>query len=1187
MFGNNPREFERLGEVKKQYTIIRSISKGKKVEIYKGYEVNKPEVYYVIKSYIIRDAFERELQILSELTNAKNIMQMINHYPLQAVIVCECALYCLETFLGHQEYIQRHEEESDIIKDIVSGLSELQKHKIVHTDLSPKNIMYFQEKDGERWKLIDFDAACFVGSSNHVNLITNYSAPEVIKAYDEKIEIIANFAMDMFSFGLILYLFETGHHYWDGKEDKEEFTLPLGNIRDSDACFAIKQLLNKDISLRMTLEEFMQTPYYSGESDSRSNPTPPKRCKRNSLNRTRPNSSIILLEGTLNYDKYRCGMSEADFLLYQAQLTQGTFQIFLEKYHNEMKQSLKIMNDKIDNCTRAVEDLSELTKKIPQWLVKLKNEKVPRVFVMIPDRKDWKRPATWFISKPFRLLFVCEHKKQWHIPEQKGCKVLEIPQFIKKYGPWINLCLRTLSYVLSVMTSNIFPHGVSDILSSIFNISDHFELMQHFQEIIDTVDIGVKTMFDDDPEFAPLSNEAHIPHKMINASGLRGLKKFLDTQESSDNFGGLVQCVDENTQEVLWLCQEHRNGYCVRSIEQPEMAPASPNSSVSQRIQVPSTKSRRSKSPGSLKLPSSKLLSNPQSSQKSPILSQSKQHPTILQFHSKSSMSTSTPETSPTETIFVPPEGFVPSKVDYNKYDLNNSLDPYLELEHLNKLLYEVIENSVASGRKHFRNDEVMQIAEKLREHKNNFKHLCQLWHDIVQKGRFIKIINNQVALYIHFLRSIVRYCVVKDFNSVTMQMSFLAIDTYEIHQILKAGKSFNKHLGKLSVALEASHNLVESNAIQTELDHFFSEPKLEVSIDDSNIIHIIHYKDLSQWYYTVDRACVDNLLSPSKEETTQGTLFNSTTRLLDNCIIVTGRLLKYLDNIENLLCVEKEIYLYNGHQLNEHEFIMKFCGYSIQNCKPTLFYENTDYGDLFTYFQVNHNSSENLVKDWKGKVKLAWEISQAIKFLHENNKLAYFNQLRILQQRILHLDLRSANILLKYDATNNSLIPKISNFLWSKKLSVSKTFVHPKIPIPSKDKIWKRWHDPERLINGGNFESLLPSSDIYSLGLLFWEIAWCKEDNLPFKKVAIKKLYKHLQTKEEKLPEIPKEYRQWELLIINMWQRKPVVRNDIMTVELIMRKLSKGRADSMHQQPIPTSPPPQYYLPPYTETIS
>jgi serine/threonine protein kinase len=81
----------------------------------------------------------------------------------------------------------------------------------VHTELAPKNVMYFQEKDGytENWKLIDFDTACFVNTDN-VKIKTNYSAPEVLRAYEEGAEIKANFAMDMFSFGLILYFLETG-----------------------------------------------------------------------------------------------------------------------------------------------------------------------------------------------------------------------------------------------------------------------------------------------------------------------------------------------------------------------------------------------------------------------------------------------------------------------------------------------------------------------------------------------------------------------------------------------------------------------------------------------------------------------------------------------------------------------------------------------------------------------------------------------------------------------------------------------------------------------------------------------------------------------------------------------------------------------------------------------------------------
>jgi hypothetical protein len=40
-------------------------------------------------------------------------MQMVDVYPLQTIIVCECGLYDLETFLSHQDY---NKEKNDIIK---------------------------------------------------------------------------------------------------------------------------------------------------------------------------------------------------------------------------------------------------------------------------------------------------------------------------------------------------------------------------------------------------------------------------------------------------------------------------------------------------------------------------------------------------------------------------------------------------------------------------------------------------------------------------------------------------------------------------------------------------------------------------------------------------------------------------------------------------------------------------------------------------------------------------------------------------------------------------------------------------------------------------------------------------------------------------------------------------------------
>jgi len=79
---------------------------------------------------------------------------------------------------------------------------------------------------------------------------------------------------------------------------------------------------------------------------------------------------------------------------------------------------------------------------------------------------------------------------------------------------------------MKVTNSNIFPQGIADILSSVFNIVDNSDLMQYFQEIIDTVDICVRNMTDEDPDFIPLSKEDNIPYQTINAFGLRELKSM-------------------------------------------------------------------------------------------------------------------------------------------------------------------------------------------------------------------------------------------------------------------------------------------------------------------------------------------------------------------------------------------------------------------------------------------------------------------------------------------------------------------------------------------------------------------------------------------------------------------------------------------------------------------------------------
>ncbi|CAH1770362.1 12288_t:CDS:2, partial [Entrophospora sp. SA101] len=92
-------------------------------------------------------------------------------------------------------------------------------------------------------------------------------------------------------------------------------------------------------------------------------------------------------------------------------LQQERFLLFLERYHQEMKISLKDMNKKLDEVKTSV---LNLTETIPRM-----NEKTPRVFIMVPERREFKNPMSWY-TNPFRMYFVCEHNNNWHVPEQEG-----------------------------------------------------------------------------------------------------------------------------------------------------------------------------------------------------------------------------------------------------------------------------------------------------------------------------------------------------------------------------------------------------------------------------------------------------------------------------------------------------------------------------------------------------------------------------------------------------------------------------------------------------------------------------------------------------------------------------------------------------------------------------------------------
>jgi serine/threonine protein kinase len=137
---------------------------------------------------------------------------------------------------------------------------------------------------------------------------------------------------------------------------------------------------------------------------------------------------------------------------------------------------------------------------------------------------------------------------------------------------------------------------------------------------------------------------------------------------------------------------------------------------------------------------------------------------------------------------------------------------------------------------------------------------------------------------------------------------------------------------------------------------------------------------------------------------------------------------------------------------------------------KYFLVKEYADGGTLSSYLKENFN-----LLDWENKYELALQLSSAIKCLHENG--------------IVHKDLHSNNILI-----HKNLI-KLADF------GLSRRRVVRQIPLNSYDDTIP-YIGPEIFdITGENSESInssgeseqlerLKRSDIYSIGVLFWELS-------------------------------------------------------------------------------------------------
>ena len=215
-----------------------------------------------------------EIEILKNLDHP-DIVRIMEFYNTEDnyYIINE---YCPGGELFEQINYQFSETQIAVMfRQILSGLAYLHSKNIIHRDLKLENILIKEiEKSRETkedlfvLKIIDFGTAKIFDKNKKIKTIVGssyYIAPEVInKKYNRE--------CDLWSAGVILYMFIVGHAPFDGKTDKEIMEqVKKGNfLRNEDrwlnASKEVKDLINKlliyEPEKRLTAMEALKHPWF-------------------------------------------------------------------------------------------------------------------------------------------------------------------------------------------------------------------------------------------------------------------------------------------------------------------------------------------------------------------------------------------------------------------------------------------------------------------------------------------------------------------------------------------------------------------------------------------------------------------------------------------------------------------------------------------------------------------------------------------------------------------------------------------------------------------------------------------------------------------------------------------------------------------------------------------------------------
>lgn len=228
--------------------------------------------------------FKNEIKILNMLPH-ENILEIVEWFEDDSTFNIVTKLYQGgELFDKISKHSFSEKDACRLTREMLLALNFCHKKDIVHRDLKPENFVFETREPDSSMKLIDFGCAKHAPESEIITDIAGsafYVAPEVLEPRFENNRTGKIWkASDMWSVGVILYLFVHGFPPFQARTEKETFKkIKRGKFKfrkeglSDSVKDLIKKLLVKNPDYRLTTEEALQHPWIATEIAS-SKPLP-------------------------------------------------------------------------------------------------------------------------------------------------------------------------------------------------------------------------------------------------------------------------------------------------------------------------------------------------------------------------------------------------------------------------------------------------------------------------------------------------------------------------------------------------------------------------------------------------------------------------------------------------------------------------------------------------------------------------------------------------------------------------------------------------------------------------------------------------------------------------------------------------------------------------------------------------